>query len=121
MSQTNLFDQLLALNDEIGDAESRADTGYFENLLHERFTMRRPSGVISSKADFVSGLTTGAVRETTMTSLQLLAENYAIAECLVRKWDGATPGNVMQFRNLRVFIRDGERWQLLTWLAEPHR
>ncbi len=56
--QTTAFTELLQINERIGQAESDADKAWFEHLLHERFTMRRPSGPLSTKADFISGLAT---------------------------------------------------------------
>ena len=82
-------------------------------------TMRRPSGPLSTKADFISGLATGAKRQTTMLDLELHGRYRATARCTVEKWALADPEAVQIFDNLRVFIRENGRWQLITWLAEP--
>jgi hypothetical protein len=37
----------------------------------------------------------------------------------VEKWTLAEPQQVQTFDNLRVFLHQDGRWQLLTWLAEP--
>ena len=117
--QTTAFTELLQTNERIGQAESDDDKAWFEHLLHERFTMRRPSGPLSTKADFISGLATGAKRQTTMLDLELHGRYRATARCTVEKWALADPEAVQIFDNLRVFIRENGRWQLITWLAEP--
>lgn len=117
--QTTAFAELLQINERIGQAESDADKAWFEQLLHERFTMRRPSGPLSTKTDFISGLATGAKRQTTMLDLELHGRYRATARCTVEKWALADPEAVQIFDNLRVFIRENGRWQLITWLAEP--
>lgn len=119
MTQPNALSELLAINERIGAAESAADADWFELVLHDRFTMRRPSGPLSSKEDFIAGLAVGAQRVTTMTAVQVHGEFRATAHCLVAKWDLATPEKVQTFDNLRVFIHQDGRWQLITWLAEP--
>ncbi|GAA2179923.1 hypothetical protein GCM10009785_08670 [Brooklawnia cerclae] len=116
---TTALAELLEINQRLGDAESAADKGFFRSLLHERFTMRRPGGALSSRDEFVAGLTVGAHRRTTMLALELHGSHRATARCRVDKWTLAEPEAVQSFDNLRVFIHEGGRWQLLTWLAEP--
>lgn len=113
------FNELLELNQELGQAESDADAAWFEKVLHERFTMRRPAGQFSTKEDFISGLARGAHRETIMLDLEVLPANRAVARCTVRKWSADQPDAVQLLDNLRVFIFEDNRWQLITWLAEP--
>ncbi len=116
---TEIFAELLAINERIGPAESEADAAWFEAVLHDRFTMRRPSGPLSTKAEFIAGLATGAQRRTTMLDLEVHGRMRATARCRVDKWTLAEPEAVQVFDNLRVFIREDGRWQLITWLAEP--
>ena len=118
MSDQTTFAELLEINERIGRAESDADKAWFEQLLHERFIMRRPSGPLSTKAEFIAGLTTGARRQTTMLDLEIHGPHRATARCTVEKWALADPEAVQVFDNLRVFIRENGRWRLLTWLAE---
>lgn len=118
MSESTLA-QLLAINERIGTAESQADEVWLGQLLHDRFTMRRPGGALSTKEEFISGLALGAERRTTMASIELHGQHRATARCLVEKWALSDPGSVQIFDNLRVFILADGRWQLITWLAEP--
>lgn len=119
MSDSSALADLLALNDRIGSAESEADRQWFEIVLHERFTMRRPGGALSTKAEFIAGLATGAQRRTTVQAIEVHGRFRATARCLVEKWALADPGAVQVFENLRIFIHEDGRWQLITWLAEP--
>jgi len=113
------FAELLEINERIGPAESAADRAWFEDLLHERFTMRRPSGPLSTKEEFVAGLATGAERRTTMLDLEIHGPHRAVARCIVEKWALDDPQIVQRFDNLRVFLHEDGRWQLITWLTEP--
>lgn len=119
MSEATALADLLAINERIGPAESSADADWFETVLHERFTMRRPGGAVSTKAEFIAGLATGAQRRTTMQSVEVQGKHRATSRCLVEKWAVADPDSVQVFDNLRVFILQDGRWQLITWLAEP--
>ena len=116
---TSALADLLAINQAIGDHESDADTGYFEALLHERFTMRRPAGALSNKASFIAGLARGAHRVTTISQLELHGQYRAIARTRTDKWDLANPEVVASFDNLRIFVFEDGRWQLISWLTEP--
>lgn len=118
MSSSVLSD-LVAINERIGPAESQADAAWFDQLLHERFTMRRPGGQLSTKAEFIAGLNTSAQRRTTMTSIEMHGSYRATANCIVEKWALAEPEAVQIFDNLRVFIFEDGRWQLISWLTEP--
>lgn len=119
MSDQTALAALLAINERIGSAESAADSAWFQQLLHERFTMRRPGGGLASKAEFLAGLALGSERRTTMVSVETHGSHRATARCLVEKWTLAEPQQVQTFDNLRVFLHQDGRWQLLTWLAEP--
>ena len=119
MSDQTALAELLAINERIGPAESAADSAWFEQLLHERFTMRRPGGALSTKDEFLAGLAPGSERRTVMVSVETHGTHRATASCLVEKWTLADPQQVQVFDNLRVFLRQDGRWRLLTWLAEP--
>lgn len=113
------FEILTRINLEISDAENAADKEFFSRLLHERFTMRKPNGDVATKDEFISGLHTKAGRETIIESIRIEGEFMATARTITRKWDLDRPDDVVHFDNLRVFIFDEGRWQLITWLAEP--
>lgn len=119
MSETSALAQPLAINEQIGTAESDADAAWFDQLLHERFTMRRPAGQLSSKQDFIDGLNTGAQRRTTMQSIEVHGQYRATARCRVEKWALTDREAVQIFDNLRLFIWEDDRWQLISWLTEP--
>ncbi|WIY82857.1 nuclear transport factor 2 family protein [Propionimicrobium sp. PCR01-08-3] len=117
--ETSAFTDLLEINELIGQKESATDKDWFESVLHERFTMRRPNGQLSTKSDFISGMNTGAKRQTTIEDLEVHGRYRAICRCRVEKWTLADPEAVQVLDNLRVFVRENGRWQLVTWLAEP--
>lgn len=118
-TRTRALQELLEINQQIGLSESDADGAYFEMLLHPRFTMRRPAGQLSSKAEFIAGLAPGARRRTTVLAIELHGDKRATARCRVDKWALTDPEAVQVFDNLRVFIRSEGRWQLICWLTEP--
>ena len=119
MTENTALAELVAINERIGPAESQADADWFDQLLHERFTMRRPSGQLSTKAEFIGGLNTSAERRTTLQSVEVHGQYRATASCLVEKWQLDDPATVQVFDNLRVFVHEDGRWQLISWLTEP--
>lgn len=119
MSDYTALAELMAINERIGPAESAADADWFGELLHDRFTMRRPGGALSTRGEFIAGLAPGSERRTTMLSVELHGSHRATARCLVDEWALGNPQQVQTFDNLRVFILVDGRWQLITWLAEP--
>ena len=111
--------ELLAINELIGAAESAADSAFFETLLHDRFIMGRPGGMLATRSEFLAGLNTGAQRRTTMQQVELHGRFRATARCRVETWAIAEPDAVQVFDDLRVFLHADGRWQLIAWLAEP--
>ncbi|WP_127125741.1 nuclear transport factor 2 family protein [Georgenia sp. SYP-B2076] len=117
---------------EMGEAESRGDRRYFEELLSPEFVMGRPSGAVDRKEAFLAGLRADAERTTEVQDITVLPVNRALVTCVVVKrplGDGAAPapdgapGSPARFHNLRVFVRQDEAspWRLIAWLNEPSR
>jgi hypothetical protein len=105
---------LTALNVAIGEAESRGDKAFFEELLAPAFAMRRARGSIDDRDAFLGGVKESAQRTTDVESVTLFAENRALVVCTVTM-DGE------RFGNVRLFTREAadRPWQLLAWANEP--
>ena len=113
---------LRALDGEIADAESRADRAFFEGLLHPRFVMIRPSGVVATRAEFIDGLSSGDRRLVSDVEVTELPTRRAVVRCTVVKWSGAEttpPADAPRYDNLRLYWRTDDRWQLVAWVNEP--
>ena len=113
---------LRELNDAIADAESRADKGFFEELLHPEFVMIRPSGLVATRAEFIDGLTTGDHRLASDVQVTEFPERRAVIRCTVVKWSGdaeTPPADAPRYDNLRLFWRTDDGWRLVTWVNEP--
>jgi hypothetical protein len=110
------------INIEIGAAESRADSQYFEDLLSPHFVMGRPDGTVNTKHEFIEGLHRGSSRSTEIREVTIFPANRALAACLVRKTvvDDASSYDCL-FHNIRVFARTNQDsdWSLIAWLNEP--
>ncbi len=107
-----------SINHAIGDAEARADRGFFERLLAPAFSMTRPDGVrFDDRAGFLDALTLSSLRHTRIDSTTVY-DNRAIVVCSVAKQDR---DGTVQHRNIRIFSRPtvGSAWQLVSWVTEP--
>jgi hypothetical protein len=110
-------ERLEALNVDIGNAESRGDKAFFENLLAASFAFRRANGVVVDRKQYIEAVATSAARTTAVRSITYAGKARAIVSCIVRM---DVQGVRKDFDNLRVFIRaDGDTWKLLAWANEP--
>ena len=112
-------EELRALNVEIGNAEARGDTAFFEDLLAPAFAMRRADGKrIDDRTRFVSAVTKSAERSTEVHSITFFESNRALVVCTVALEDAQ---GTKHFHNLRLFIRESSDspWKLLAWANEP--
>jgi hypothetical protein len=109
-------DALETMNVEIGNAESRGDKAYFEDLLAPAFAFRRASGVIVDRAQFIGAVAPSAPRKTTVRSITFAGHARAVVSCVVAM---DVEGVSKNFDNLRVFVLDADkRWKLLAWANE---
>ena len=106
-------EELAALNLEIGKREDAGDQGFFTELLASAFAMRRASGAVVGKADYLAALKPSppGTRVTHLGSIALHGQQRATVTCTVAMGD-------KRFHNLRLFIRQDARWQLLAWANE---
>lgn len=113
---------LRALDEAIADAESRADRAFFEGLLHPRFVMIRPSGLVATRGEFLDGLVPGDRRAVADVEVTPYPTRRAVVRCTVVKWSGTgatPPPDAPRYDNLRLYWRTDEGWQLVAWVNEP--
>jgi hypothetical protein len=111
-------DELVELNVEMGDAEARGDTAFFENLLAPAFAMRRAAGGrIDDRERFIGAVAPSADRATDVHSVAFFEKDRAVVTCTVTM---TSAGATERFDNLRLFVREGPRggWKLLAWANE---
>ena len=112
------FDDLRRLNIEIGRAEKDHAVTSLERILHERLVFRRASGKIVGKQEYLGALpnTTYTVLESTDVEEMHEGNEVAVWAVNVRAKGLTADGNFSGiFRNVRMFVLQDERWQLLAW------
>jgi hypothetical protein len=113
------YEQLRTLNIEIGNAEARADTAFFEDLLAPVFAMRRADGErMEDRGQFMAAVAESAERATEVESITFFEANRALVICIVAM---ETPEGPRRFHNVRLFTRRAADtpWMLLAWANEP--
>ena len=111
-------EQLRALNVAIGEAETRGDSNFFDELLAPAFAIRRFDGKrIDDREQFISAVAKSAARTTEVESVTLFESDRALVVCVVTLAD---PGGAKRFHNLRLFTRQSSDspWKLLAWANE---
>jgi hypothetical protein len=104
---------LASLNLEIGEREDASAREWFDALLAPQFAMRRGRGAIVGRKELLDGVgpNPAGKRVTRIESIELLGSSRALVKCIVEL--GAE-----KFHNVRLFVRDGDRWRLLAWANE---
>ena len=118
--------ELISLNERIGEAERRTDADFLKSVLSDNLRFRRANGTIVDKAIYLDDLmkpgnTTDELHSTDI--VPTIYGNLAVVELLIamkgmrcgRKLDGV-------FRNMRIFLDEPEkqpRWQLHSWFNVP--
>jgi hypothetical protein len=113
------YEQLRALNVEIGEAESRGDSHFFEDLIAPVFVIRRADGrSLDDRTSFISAVAQSAQRTTEIQSITFFGANRALVECVVTM---ESSEGTKRFHNIRLFTRQAAAtpWMLLAWANEP--
>jgi len=107
---------LRALAATIASAETTGDVKFFEDLLHERFVMRRANGNFTDRRDFLSKVSRSAERQVRVNSIAILGKHRATMDYVVTM---PVEGAVANFQNFLLFVREAtEPWKLLCWANE---
>jgi hypothetical protein len=78
------YELLRQLNIDIGEAEARGDTEFFEELLAPAFAMRRADGeCIDDRERFIASVAESADRPTEVHSITFFQANRALVACTV--------------------------------------
>lgn len=113
-----ISDKLRELNNEIAYRETAGDKGYFDALLHPAFRMRRASGAMVTRTEFI-GLVQASSERRPKDARGIELDLTAAVMCVVATKQN--DGSWRSFRNYRVFVRPeaDAAWQLLSWANEP--
>jgi hypothetical protein len=107
---------LEAVNIQIGNAETRGDKAYFEDLLAPAFAFRRVTGAVVDRKQYIDAVAASAARTARVRSITFVGSARAIVDCVVTM---ETPDGKKDFDNLRVFIRTADgAWKLMAWANE---
>ena len=119
-----MWEEIAALNSEIGEREFRKDIAYFNGLLAPAFAMQRanPERTIVDRGRFLHELETAdpKARVTQVDSMSLFGQERLIVTCVVMM-------EKRRYHNVRVFVANrnpnasnaDHKWLLLAWLNEP--
>ena len=120
--------ELIDLNEQIGDAEKTCDSEFLKSVLSENLRFRRADGTILDKAIYLDDL---LKPENTTDELEsdgimpTITDNVAVVTLVVRV-RGMRGGNKLDgaFRNIRIFLNEPDKephWQLHSWFNTPLR
>jgi hypothetical protein len=114
---------LIELNQRIGEAEKQRDETYLSEILADDLVFRRASGDIAFKQDYLKG-----IRDTNNTYSRLesvdiepkIKDNVAVVTLRVNA-AGMRSGNAFSgtFRNIRVLRKEPKSkhgWQCYVWI-----
>lgn len=101
---------LTYLNQEIGTLESAGDVESLRSIAASVLAFRRRDGSLADRSAYLSKINPGP-RQTTIESIQLYG-NRAVVACVVEIAGART-------HNLRLFVKEQDRWRLLGWANEP--
>jgi Domain of unknown function (DUF4440) len=104
-------------NARIPAAETAGDRAFFEPLLAPLFAIRRGSGKIEGRDDFLAAVKLSEKRTTEILSIELVGDNRAVVTSIVTM---ETAEGSKRFHNLRLFVREAPTgsWLLLAWANE---
>lgn len=106
---------LRKLNIEITTAEDKGDSQRLENILASQISFRRANGTVVGKEQFLKDVKPRTPTKTIVESVKFYGTDRAIVTCIViMKIDKQDT----KFHNLRIFIREGSDWKLLSWANE---
>jgi uncharacterized protein DUF4440 len=122
MSDT--IQELTDLNREMGRAENERDTQFLAEHLAEGLVFRRGDGSVIDKKTYLAGL---ASPENTyefihIEDVEVLGYGEDTALVSLRIWaKGRRSGKDFEgiYRNTRLFLRLGDKWQCALWFNTP--
>ena len=111
---------LQQLNAQTFQAEQNRDTGFLKQILTAGFTLVRSSGKVSTRDEMIQGLNDQASnpylsRHVTDIQVRLYNGCAVVMSVLVTEEDKDGERIRKHFRNLKVFVRDGEKWRCDAW------
>jgi catechol 2,3-dioxygenase-like lactoylglutathione lyase family enzyme len=117
-TQTGADLELRSINLEIGAAEQRHDVGFLDDVLHDDLIFRRADGKIVTKEQYLAAVPKRQYRTLESDVAELhITKDSALATVLVRA-EGTANGTAFKgtYRNVRVFVSEGERWVCTVWV-----
>jgi hypothetical protein len=120
--------ELIDLNQHIGDAEKTRDAEFLKSILSESLRFRRANGTTVDKAIYLDDLLKPENMIEELESDEIMPTitgNLAVVTLVVRV-RGMRGGNKLDgaFRNIRIFLSEPDKqphWQLHSWFNTPLR
>jgi hypothetical protein len=107
---------LKQLNIQIGEAESRGDRDWLDDVLAPKLAFQRADRVtIDDRSQFLSKVNASDARQTRIESIDIIGDR-AVVKCVVTLMSS---GTAKSYHNLRLFVQQSGKWKLLAWANEP--
>ena len=115
------LDLLKRVNIQINEAERQANRVFFDSILAESFAMRRASGEVLDRVEFLQAISLppppGMSRSTDVQSIRFLGQKRALVNCTVSI---KVNEGMRKYLSDRLFVQGPEGvWKLLSWSNEP--
>jgi len=110
------FDELIALNANISEAETSGDKHFLDGVIAPALAFGRADTTVVDRAGFLANVKQSAKRTIETESISFFGSQRALVTCVVTT---DVNGVEKRFHNLRLFIRapDGS-WKVLAWANE---
>jgi hypothetical protein len=103
------------LNEKIGISEKAAQRDFFVQHLADNLVFRRANGAVIGKQEFLEGLKPDQLEmlETFVDDITINQESAVVDVTVKAKRRNQSPA---EFRNIRMFQKNGTQWQLAAWI-----
>jgi hypothetical protein len=112
---------LTLLNQQLSEAEQKGDKSFFEKHLADTLIFRRASGKIVGKKDFLAALKPNNYDYNVPSDMQINVadDGLTAAVSLIISAKIKDPQTEGQWRNIRLFQKNNDVWQITGWYNEP--
>lgn len=117
-AQVALRRELRTLNVGIGAAEKEHDLEFLRDVLHDELIFRRADGTLVGKNEYLADVpnrTYGAL-DVEIGDVDETSDNAVVTLTVTARGTRGGKPFAGTFRNVRMFVRDGERWRCKLWM-----
>jgi glyoxylase I family protein len=117
-TQVSASEALRQVNFDIGEAEKTHDVDRLEEILHDDLVFRRADGTIVTKREYLESVSAKTFERLESQIVEIdEGKDSAIVTVIVTAAGTANGAKFAgTYRNTRVFVSEGDRWQCRLWL-----